>query len=152
MHPPPALWIYPSHALSVLCFLWDFISLRKSRVPLLNVLNPKSIWQSLQAWCAAVSVKKHKLYINRLTFLTGILSGGAEGEEIREEKGAEESLLPVAVREITSWRKETFCFCNCIKNRIYLYIFSSDYTCNVHCIFFFTNRIIFPSLLFLCPR
>lgn len=49
-----------------------------------------------------MSVKKHKLYINRLTFLTGILSGGAEGEEIREEKGAEESLLPVAVREITS--------------------------------------------------
>lgn len=47
-------------------------------------------------------LRKAQYLHKQADLLNLILSGGAEGEEIRGEKGAEEPLLPVAVREIIS--------------------------------------------------
>lgn len=47
-------------------------------------------------------LRKAQYLHKQADLLNLILSGGAEGEEIRGEKGAEEPLLPVVVREIIS--------------------------------------------------
>lgn len=85
---PGALLIYPTHILClfVFCFSGILSVLENGQYSYWVSWIQNSIWQSLQASCAAVFVKKHSdLYINRLTFVTGILSGLAEGRSGRKE-------------------------------------------------------------------